>query len=1116
MSAVKSCGCGCGTFSCGCCEGIEPLTPLPTANRAGLTSLRYRVGTHSTFLETMKARLSLHELPEGVGYDGNVWPARRPLASLATRDSADASIALLDAWATVADVLTFYQERIANEGYLRTAMEMRSVFELARLVSYKPRPGVAASVYLAYTIDSNTKEEVVIPKGARAQSVPGPGELPQSFETSEELRARATWNELKLRLDQPQRLQRILDARRLYLAGITTGLNPGDLLLARDQNVEQMLLRVIEVIPDPKSDRTRVNVAPWKTAALAPGERQAAARAKLENLLAAAPAGNTSDAIVEEVTAVIARAGESDSGDALPRKRVERVLDSIVERVGAVHGPAPKLTQWSDEVREVLAATLSAEAPDGAANVDAKSLVSKLSRRASKPLANALQLPRDLRANFVSRSDASLQLVGSVAPALQATLGPALAGQTDSRFAQTLEIYAFRVRAGVFGRNALKRQRIVLDDDNRSQSHTEVIGEWPIIEGNANRRIDVVNESPTTLYLDTFYEGILPHSWIVVEPPERVKRPGTEENDALILPVADTTVARVNQVSGKMSRAVYGMSGDTVRLVLDDAWVRVASDIEPGEGDPVETPWQVNTDFHPIRGSTIYARSEKLALALEPITGELCGGGEAPFELDGLYEGLQPGRFVVLTGERSDLGEGAVVRASEALMISSVSQDVRVADSPFPWTEEMTRQGRSEDDPLEKLAGDTPHTFVRFDKPLSYCYRRDTVAIRANVVKATHGETRLETLGNGEAAKSMQRFALKQFPLTHLAAPTAAGASSTLEVFVNDVRWHERETFLTCGPTDRVYVTKADEEGKAAVIFGNGLEGSRLPTGSENVKALYRNGIGKPGNVRAEQITQLSTRPLGVKDVINPLRASGGADRETRDQARRNTPNAVMALDRLVSTRDYADFSRSFAGIGKAASIELPDGHRTVVHVTIAGSDDIPIDRDSDLFINLSRALRDLGDPFQPVQLAMRELLVLVLSAGLRIDPDYQWEVVVSEVRSRLLIELGFERRELGRDVTSSEVVSIIQSVRGVVYVDLDAFGAFSSMVADAEAEGGLRPRTPDEVAKSVQEIVGVAPVPRVLVSMASPAEDGLSIRPAQLAMLLPDAEATLVLNRIE
>src|SRR5215211_2972357 len=95
---------------CGCCGGAEALTPLGSANRPGLNALAYRgAGTHATFLETMKARLSSSEYPA--------------LAGLSTRDPDDPAIALLDTFATVGDVLTFYTESIANEGYLRTATE---------------------------------------------------------------------------------------------------------------------------------------------------------------------------------------------------------------------------------------------------------------------------------------------------------------------------------------------------------------------------------------------------------------------------------------------------------------------------------------------------------------------------------------------------------------------------------------------------------------------------------------------------------------------------------------------------------------------------------------------------------------------------------------------------------------------------------------------------------------------------------------------------------------------------------------------------------------------------------------------------------------------------------
>jgi hypothetical protein len=1129
----KNCGCGCGTFTCGCCAGVEPLTPQSTVNRPGLASLVYRAGTHGSFLATMSAQLSMHEFPAGIGFDGNPREAARPLGALSKRASTDPSVAMLDAWAAVGDVLTFYQERIANEGYLRTATEMRSMHELARLVGYRPRPGVAASLYLAYTIDSNTPEEVVIPRGARSQSVPGPGEAAQSFETGAELRARARWNDLKLRLEQPQTVDSIRNRRAVYLKGVTTGLLPGDPLLVVIAGTPSVM-RILEVLPDNDKQVTLVKAEAWSIASGRGEPRTAPRLDRLQDVLRRAPQGAVARGIVDGVRSVIARAAEAEPGNALPRAMVRNADQVIAERIGSLSLPARNLRSWAERVREELAATVQPEAatPAPAAPLPAAApraakgrdpiadVVNLLVRPGSRPRANPLDLPRSLDADFSPTSDAGLKLLGAVAPHIKPVLEPALSGQIDPKTRQTIEVHAFRVRAGVFGRNTPKRQEIT--QGNRVR--TEVIGEWPIVEitpfpvaGNDDRfQVTRIVESERAIYLDTHYDGIVPDSWVFVDSSAVVIDPSTVTPTPapLVLPAVEQLITRATGVRAKISRSEYGMSADTVRLDLAGSWLKIGTTVGTGL-DQDRAQADVDRDFRVVRGTAVYARSEKLELALEPIEEEFCDGSaeEKPAELDGLYPDLEPGRFVVVSGDRADLGDAAVVRASEALMVRAVRHDVRAADKPVPWTDEIARRPAQ---PPDKLTEDRPHTFVWFDKPLSYCYRRATVSIRANVVKATHGETRNETLGSGDASRPQQSFTLKQFPLTFLAAPTATGADSTLEVFVNDVRWHEKPSFVMGAPGDHIYVTRADEAGKNTVIFGNGIEGSRLPTGAENVKAVYRNGIGKPGNVRPGQVSLLVTRPLGVKEVINPLRAAGGADCESRDQIRRNSPNAVMALDRLVSVRDYADFARAFAGIGKAAAAELPDGSRTVVHVTIAGSDDVPIDRDSDLFLNLRRALRRLGDPFQPIELALRELLILVLSAKLRIHPDHQWPIVAAAVRARLFEQFGFERRELAYGIAASEVFAAIQAVPGVLFVDLDSFGAVSAMVPDDEAEGGLRPRTPEEIAAGVTAIVTGTVQPAVIALPARRSDDGFAIFPAQLAVLLPDAPDTVVLNRIE
>ena len=232
------------TELCGCCEGIEALTPMSTTNRPGLDNLSYRVGTHAIFLKTMKVRLSSSEFPA--------------LKELKTRDSSDPAIALLDAWALVADVLTFYQERIANEGYLRTATERRSVLELGRLVGYTLRPGVSATVYPAFMMEAGYNEGGEVPRRTRIQSIPAPGETPQYFETSERIEAREEWNELKPRLSKPQQIDS--NPTEIYFQGTSTNLKANDPLLLDFGNANQIVHRVKSVEPDNAANRTKITL----------------------------------------------------------------------------------------------------------------------------------------------------------------------------------------------------------------------------------------------------------------------------------------------------------------------------------------------------------------------------------------------------------------------------------------------------------------------------------------------------------------------------------------------------------------------------------------------------------------------------------------------------------------------------------------------------------------------------------------------------------------------------------------------------------------------------------------------------------------------------------------
>ncbi len=1110
--------------ACGCCSGVQVLTLADTRNPPGLAALARRIGTHGSFLQTMLARLSSHALPPAE--EGGT--ATRPLSALRTRDPGDPSSALLDAWATVADVLTFYQERIANEGYLRTATEMRSLRELARLVGHAPRPGVAAGVYLAYTIDANTTQEIVVPRGARATSVPGQGELPQPFEISQDLRARAEWNQLGLRMSTPQRWDPRNPPQVLWLAGTLTRLKAGDALLVDPGRLEVNGLppepyRVIEVVADAAADRSAVTLEPWDAAQ---GARRL--RPALQELHHAAPDGK----IAGEVADGLRRLNDSAVAPARRAAELLRLNELVAKRQGDVQGlAAPRLKPWLESVAAALREPVQASASP----VSLAVRLDQLATSPSTPRADALQLPRSLRSSFDTTADANLKLLGAAAPALAASLAPAIAGYTRAAPEQPLRVWALRRTAGLFGRAFPKRTRSVFsqrsDEDDGggtgASSVTEELGEWPIFDG-AGKASDGSfqlqgREQPDTLYLDTAVDGIAPGGWVFLD--AGAVATYTDEQ-RLIAPVQPQLVARLREVLPKVARADYGTSADTLGLRLgNDAgaqpWYRttVRDEEDFSKRGGIQSVW--NRDFELIRRSVVYLLSELLPLAEAPLTEPLCSGDAAdPIELDRLAAGLEPGRLVIVSGERADIDDTRGVFASEVAMLTAVVHDVRAGTARGgPWTQvqaavdaHVALEPGNGPISVPKQPGDRLHTFVWLDRPLSYCYRRASVAILGNVVAATHGETRRETLGAGDAARALQRFDLKQWPLTWLAAPTAAGASSTLEVFVNDVRWHEVPDFIDCGPTERSFTTRSDELGRTTVQFGNGQEGARLPTGLENVAAVYRNGIGRAGNVAGGSITQLATRPLGVKAVRNPLPATGGADAEDESTLRANVPLAVKSLDRLVSTADHADFARGFAGIGKADAIELSDGRRSLVHVTVAGLDDVPLAADSDLLLNLRRAMRALGDPFQPVLIAPRELRLLIVDARLLIHPDHVWEVVVQAVRAALLAAFGFQRRALAQGVAMSEVVAVMQQVAGVEMVDLDVFGAIDTQVADA---GTRRLRTPPELAAAVQAVAKAGVAPAVQAARARRDADG-NLLPAQLVLLSATVPDTLVLNQID
>jgi hypothetical protein len=940
MSCTGNKGC-----ACGCCDGISITVPHSTENGPGLSAIGYRIGTHATFFESLLARIPA------------VWKEVAPQADeLRARETTDMSIALLDGWATIADVLTFYQERIANEGYLRTATERRSLVELGRLVGYQPRPGVSASAYLAFELED--AYDAIVPAGTKVQSVPKPGEDAQTFETSEAFQAWSITNAMKPRLSAPYEVTKDMQEGKgdIWLKGTSTQLKIGSVLVLDGKTV----LQVAKLKSDPAKDQTTIVVAPYAPVASA------------QAILMLAPPQPAPPPAVPPPPA-------PNPG-------------------GPPHAGHPKPSLGTFD-----------------------SVLADLVKKAA-PAARRFPQLSDVKA----KSQAALKVTSKAYPWLRNDLYRATRGfRVETGKHQSLHV--LRETASVFGFNAPLNPKVETDNTGAVIAIGVTGTEWPLS-----------GESATTFFLDGVYEGIAPGSVVVFV-------------------LGDVVEVNVIKRATVLTRSAYNISAKATCIELEK---------------PVGF-WNEELNLGSLRALTILVRAEALPLGEAPID-ELIEESK-PIELDALVSGIDAGRLIIVSGERADLGGGKVrgVVAAELAVVGKVEHEAR-GD-----------------------VGGAIHTHLSPAAALQYKYFRESVVVYGNVAHATHGETTSEVLGSGSAATPLQTFKLKRKPLTFVAAPTPSGTESTLEVRVNDVLWPEAKALSALGPTDEQILTKTGDDDVVSVIGGNGVHGARFPTGRENLTAHYRVGIGRGGNVDADSLTLLQTKPAGVKGVRNPIRASGGADRDDPEQIRELVPYAVGALERLISIDDYAAFARTFAGVTKAAASMGSSPGGWLVDVTIAGQEDAPIDVTSDLYRNLLASFRRYGSPERRVRLAVARPRFLILSAGLGILPRYLFEKVEAEVRRALLDAFAYRRRGLGQAAVLSDLASVMQRMPGVTYVDVDVFGATSGVAV-----------TPQSIEDDVKDAAAQA-----LQNGGPPGH--VVVQPDEVAYFDPEFSAGLVLTEL-
>lgn len=891
---------GASDCTCGCCSGIAVETPQGETNRAGLSAIAYRTGVWSSFKSSMLARLSSSDYPA--------------LAALKTRDDDDFSIALIDASAMMFDVLTFYQERLANESYLRTATQLASLNQLVRLVGYQPSPGVSASTYLAFTIraapgspSTPTATAVTIPAGTKTQSVPAQGQTPQTFETSADILAKADWNALPVQTGAPWAPLR--GDSSLYLAGTSTQLNPGDAILM----------------------------------------------------------------------------------------------------VRADANPPYASKDWDVRI-------LTAVEPDGA---NGRTLVT-----------------------------------------WSEMLGPNWQGSAS----QSALVFALRQRAALFGYNAVQPLLLAEKTLAALKADKQVAGhqpDWRFIVDTVKTADFTISPLPTlssesVVDLDAVYAKLKPGGWIVLISPDTSNANSPSGLVALYGIVSVTT----------LSRSGFGVSAKVSRLGLD-------------------TNKHLAEFTRETRTTSALAQSEALATAEKPLDHPLYG---AQVDLEIVRNDLAGVTAVALSGNRQkivvnpgvtglvftpdDLSEAAQLSPGDVLALTQPPNKVLKPDGSVPdWSRHLAKltlsvadannrtgtvsarlvdfalSPSSSSDPVVQecalvssaatVNSPFPHTRLVLSAPLINCYDRPSTSVNANVGPATAGASVTELLGSGSASTPNQTFTFKQSPLTYVSAPTPTGRQDTLTLRANGVAWSEVASLYGQAANAQVYSVLNQTGGVAQITTGDGVEGAMLPTGTANILANYRIGLGAAGNVAAGTITTLLDRPLGVAGVVNPLAANGGQDPDSVDDIQTSAPLTVVTLGRAVSIEDYQILAETYAGIGKASAIWIPSGSYRGVFITVAAAAGEALPPGCQTLANLVTTLQSYGNPNIAIYPQSFLETIFRIEADLAIDRAYVAAAVQANVTAALYGAYSFAARRFGEGVTGDEIAALIQGVAGIVAVNV-------------------------------------------------------------------------------
>lgn len=242
------------------------------------------------------------------------------------------------------------------------------------------------------------------------------------------------------------------------------------------------------------------------------------------------------------------------------------------------------------------------------------------------------------------------------------------------------------------------------------------------------------------------------------------------------------------------------------------------------------------------------------------------------------------------------------------------------------------------------------------------------------------------------------------------------------------VRWTRRDSLLDSGKDGRHYTVEVDDEDRAWLLFGDGQIGERPAAGTQ-VRIRYLKTDGAAGNVGARAISKLIDGASPSVRVSNPAPASGGADRESIENARLVAPRLLRSQRRAVTAADYQALALSDPSVLQARAVGGGFGHVRVYVVAkggVAAEDELK-GRLQVLF-EQHRPLTSTVSVHDPV------FVTLSINVAIGIEGGFSEVDVSTRVRAALAALTALAGRSFGQIFYVSKVYEVVEAVEGVAY----------------------------------------------------------------------------------